>query len=142
MASAKRPGKPHFTAAKETIRVMTVKLKGNSVIVVFSARRKEGAEGSCKIVADEKHPLTFECSSPEHADVLAKHCTKLHARTKKSGLVWTIKSLADDIDKLAAARVRSAKMKGRREKDRQERAEIRRMLELRRQKMEQQISKL
>ena len=134
MGKEKKDKKPstHSVTPKINVQVMSAKSDGSKVTVEFSTNRHQRGDALDK----DKKSLVIECSGPEHADILARHCMKLHARNKKTGLVWTIKSLATDVEKLAKARIRSAKMKTRRVQEKKEREDYKHMLELRRQKME------
>lgn len=78
-------------------RVVEAKAKGSSVELEFSGR-KLGQKGRKE---------TFDCSSHEHAAHLAAHAPKLHARSRLSGLRYTIRKLAADFERLQAARKRA-----------------------------------
>jgi hypothetical protein len=139
----KATGKSSFQPPKINVRVVSAKAAGNKVTVEFSKKQKSLAETTGRVLKIEadRQSLVVECSSPEHADLLAQHVTKLGTRKRKSGLVWTIRRLATDHDRLLKARNRAAKMKIRRDKDRDERAEYRRLAEIRQQKWEEGIRK-
>lgn len=92
------------------IKVESAVSKGSTVEVTFSPRRVGGKSTG---------PFQFECSSEEHAELLSYHAPRINARSKATGLKYTLNRLAGDYQRLCDARKRAAKLKKLRKNDQQ-----------------------
>ena len=140
-------GKTHFSAPYKKVRVREVKVSDNVLTCIFTARKLVGAKGSLEVVAD-KHTATFTCETAEHARAVAAHIKHLHAREHRSGLIYSIRKLAEGYsndqgkfsgeDVLKKAKKKAIYNKKVRDALKEEKAKQRRLEEDRRLRMERQ----
>jgi hypothetical protein len=141
---------PHFSAPYKGVRVVKATPKGDQLVCEFNARKMVGAKGSLELLTD-KRAATFQCESVEHAQALAEHAKKLHARKTRHGLIYSLKKLSEGVTLedgtdvsgealLKKARERAAKKYKIRQDIKAEKDKRRRMEEERRVKSERQSS--
>jgi hypothetical protein len=128
--------KEHYSSPYRNVIVMDAKAKGNLVECTFNVRKTVGTKSTKPTLVEDKKTKSFQCSSSEHAELLAKHAKKLHARRNKSGLIYSITKLADDEILLRKARDRAAKKYAIRQLSKEYRANLRRLAEERKVKAE------
>jgi hypothetical protein len=111
-------------------RVVSAKAKGSKIEVEFNGS-KVGEQGPTE---------GFACSCDEHATTLAAHVGRLHARSKLSGIRYSIRKLANDFELLRKAQDRSVKVAATRKKKAEEKRRERELAEAKKAHMEARIS--
>jgi len=114
---------PALHPPRANYKVEKCEVKGYSVTCTYTPRTPFK-----KSVTDE-----FMCSSEAHAELLAEHAPRIHARWRLSGLRYTLKKYArgsEGYELLNKARRRAATRKVYRKKISEEKARMRRAQEL------------
>lgn len=88
-------GKTHFSAPYKGVVVKEVKVSGNTLTCIFTARKMAGGSKTTLEVVADKHTATFICETAEHAQAVAAHIKNLHARSHRNGLIYSIRKLAE-----------------------------------------------
>lgn len=129
-----------FRAPKRRVRVQEATAKGDKVVCTFTLARTTGGDKKNLTIQTDKVTQTFDCSSQEHAELLALHAVKLHSRRNKNGLIYSLKKLASDESLLTKARRRAGKKYDIRQEIKAEKARLRRLEEERRLRVEKQMA--
>lgn len=115
----KRDAKMH--PPRKNYLVAETKVRGNTVTCIYNPRT----------ALSKAKSEDYECTSPEHAELFAKHAPKIHARWKLSGLRYSLNKYLGDsgFEALKNARQRAVLRKLYRKAEAERKAIIRKALQ-------------